>query len=77
MKIDWIKAMTCKHENITDYCVRACGICGGSEYHCKDCGVFFTDCKCGSNSGMSGWPAKKWKAHNEGKINFKKCENDI
>lgn len=65
--MNWIKVEKCNHENITDYTVwESCGTeyCSGShEYHCQDCGIYFTDnCPCGdSGISLSGWPVRKWK----------------
>ena len=65
----WDKVRDCKHENTYDcyhdsvYC--STPYCSASEYHCKDCGVFITECGCGSSSGMSGWSSRRvdnyWK----------------
>ena len=53
IKFNAKKAKTCKHENITNYGRwGACGTeyCGGwHEYHCRDCGAYFTSCSCMSN----------------------------
>ena len=61
----WDKVMKCKHENLSpDYCEYIpCGTpyCSGCEEHCLDCGVYISNCGCGSNYGMSGWPEKRWK----------------
>ena len=61
----WDKVMKCKHENLSsNYCEPIyCGTpyCEGSEVHCLDCGVYICECGCGVNSGMSGWPMKRWK----------------
>lgn len=64
----WDKAEKCKHKNVyPDYAVTCCEtlFCGGAEYHCKDCGVYFTTCRCGCNVGMSGWPRSRWRKHYE------------
>ena len=60
----WDRVEACKHENLTDYCdSRGCGTpyCDSSTVvHCRDCGVYIEDCRCGTNNGMSGWPAARW-----------------
>ena len=56
----WEKAEKCKHENLFEnYDVGiSCWtpMCSATEYHCRDCGVYFTECACHSSDGMSGWP---------------------
>lgn len=55
----WRKASRCKHKHITGYvasgsCENEPNACGGwSEIHCRDCGVFVTDCYCKYNAGIS------------------------
>lgn len=62
--MNWDKAAKCEHKNLYEnYAEMACNICGGYEYHCRDCGIYFTDCRCGDNRGMSGWPLKRWKTY--------------
>jgi hypothetical protein len=60
----WDKVSQCKHENLSpNYCepIRcSTPYCSGSEYHCKDCGVYISECGCRSNDGMSGWPQKRY-----------------
>ena len=63
----WKRVSKCKHERLADdYCVhvgcsmREEGCSGGSEAHCLDCGVYICEDPCGENSGMSGWPHKRW-----------------
>jgi hypothetical protein len=60
----WDKVEKCKHENISpDYLGGvSCDTpyCRGKETHCLDCGVFISDCGCGSNDGMSGWSWLRW-----------------
>lgn len=54
----------CKHENLyPDY--NAGGACANEycewwEDHCRDCGRFVVRCKCGFESGESGWPRSRW-----------------
>ena len=60
------KAHNCKHENVSPdyYAVIRCSTpyChGGGEYHCLDCGAYVSECPCGANDGISGWPAKRWE----------------
>lgn len=67
--LDWNKASKCKHENTyPNYAVSfACPTpyCGGTEYHCRDCGVYLASCGCGYNNGMSGWSHKRWLNFNK------------
>ena len=60
----WDKVLKCKHENLSpSYCEHiSCGTpyCGGSEYHCLDCGIYISECGCGYNNGMSGWSNRRW-----------------
>ena len=60
----WEKVHSCKHEHLDTNYHRyiPCGTpyCGGSESHCLDCGVYITECYCGFNNGMSGWPLSRW-----------------
>lgn len=60
----WEKVKKCKHKNLSsNYCeIIPCGTpcCSGYETHCLDCGVYITQCSCGYNNGMSGWPEKRW-----------------
>jgi hypothetical protein len=61
----WEKVHNCEHKNMNpDYCGNVhCGSpwCVGREQHCLDCNVYITECWCGSNNGMSGWPEKRWR----------------
>ncbi len=60
-EIFWNKVRQCKHENLySDYAEPLPCLCGGYEYHRKDCEVYFTDCSCGEQYGFSGWPGKRW-----------------
>ena len=69
----WDKVAECKHENMyPDYYEDvSCGTpyCGGWESHCKDCGVFIADCKCGFVRGLSGWPMAGWRRFRRKKEN--------
>lgn len=61
----WKRAVKCKHENLFGYavgiaCWGAVG-CSATEYHCRDCGVYFMECACRSSEGMSGWPWQRSK----------------
>jgi len=54
--MDWDKVEKCKHKNVHENYLASLGCaCGGCEYHCKDCGVFFSVCDCGEASGVSGY----------------------
>jgi len=61
----WDKVLKCKHENLDpnyyEYIGCPTPYCSGSEVHCLDCGVFISECGCGYNNGMSGWPHKRWQ----------------
>lgn len=64
----WDKAEKCKHENISDsYCQNSSCMtpyCGGAyEWHCLDCGVYFSECDCHSSDGVSGWSSRRWKKY--------------
>jgi len=61
--MDWEKVELCKHANTTDYVAMLSCECGSFEYHCRDCGVYFNDCRCGEQVGMSGWPITRWRKH--------------
>lgn len=60
----WQRVRECDHESISPdyaphvYCPTP--YCSGTERHCLDCGVYLTECKCGWNNGMSGWPWRRW-----------------
>jgi len=59
----WDKVLKCKHENLNPnyyediYCPTP--YCSGYETHCLDCGVYISECGCGYNNGMSGWPYRR------------------
>ena len=63
MKLDWGKTSTCKHENkYGDYLMMgSCGTpyCSWEEFHCRDCGAYVSECGCGCENGMSGWPRSR------------------
>jgi len=53
----------CRHANTyPDYAVPLGCMCGAMEYHCRDCGRYFTDCRCGEEAGESGWSYARAKA---------------
>lgn len=60
----WDRVEACEHKNFNpNYFEHVdCGTpyCSGDESHCLDCKVFITECKCGAQSGMSGWSNKKY-----------------
>lgn len=67
------KAIKCKHGNVyPDYEAHlpcATPECSRIEYHCKDCGAYFSKCGCGCwNDTVSGWPAARWRNYMKGKI---------
>ena len=59
----WDKVEKCDHKNLEPnyYKNVPCGTpyCYGRETHCLDCGVYITECGCGFNNGMSGWPDRR------------------
>jgi len=61
----WKKVYKCKHKNISPnyYEIIYCSTpyCSGYELHCLGCGVYISECFCGYNNGMSGWPQKRWQ----------------
>jgi hypothetical protein len=71
----WDKIDKCKHKNLNPdyiegiYCHTP--YCGGDEVHCDDCGVFISQCGCGSNNGMSGWSENRWQAQRRKKYDSK------
>ena len=61
--MNWDKIHKCKHK-WTDYLDNgSCGTphCYWTESHCRKCGIYVTECGCGSMNGMSGEPYKKEK----------------
>lgn len=64
-KIDkfWDKVLKCKHENLNPNYLQfipcSTPYCSGNEVHCMDCGVYISECGCGYNNGMSGWPYQR------------------
>lgn len=60
----WNKVSKCEHKNISPnyYPLIRCGTpyCNAEEIHCLDCGVYISDCQCGSNIGLSGWSHRRW-----------------
>lgn len=65
MSVFWDEVLECDHKNLyPDYfvghtCTGAVG-CRVYESHCKDCGVYISECACMTESGMSGWPWYRW-----------------
>ncbi len=60
----WDLVKKCDHKNRTDYYEDVgCSTpyCSGNESHCRDCGIYITECGCGSESGMSGWSHRRNK----------------
>ena len=63
----WDKVNKCRHEATANYAVhvrclhKELGCAGGIEWQCKHCGIYITDDPCGDMTGMSGWPASRWK----------------
>ena len=69
--MDWEKVSKCKHKNLYNYghwSLCSTLYCGSEfEYHCRDCNVFFNECDCGVENGMSGWSYRRWKAFDKKK----------
>ena len=67
----WDKVIKCKHKNLSpNYCVPiycTTPYCDGDEWHCLNCGVYISECRCLSNSGMSGWSYKRWRSYQKKK----------
>jgi len=60
--MDWNRVASCKHENTyPDYGIPLHCPCHSYEFHCKDCGAYFTNCRCGVEVGESGWPVMRWR----------------
>ena len=62
----WKRAEKCLHPEAflsPNYCQSLHCACDGSEVHCLQCGAYVSRCRCGEMAGMSGWPAKRWLAH--------------
>jgi hypothetical protein len=61
----WDKVSKCKHKNLDasyyEYVPCWTPYCSGWESRCLDCGVYITECGCGFNNGMSGWPDRRWQ----------------
>jgi len=72
----WARVEICKHKHTTGY--YSTGMCdtpycgGWIECHCRDCGVYFTECRCGCSDGLSGWSYKRRISYN---IKYKKKVN--
>ncbi len=57
--MDWVKINKCKHKNTySNYSASLSCECKATEYRCKDCGIYFNDCRCGEVVGVSGWSQK-------------------
>ena len=66
----WDGVLDCSHDNLSDYSkMITCWTpyCSGNEYHCLDCGAYISECRCGCESGMSGWPEKRWNTYHSRK----------
>lgn len=61
----WDRVANCPHKHLSNHYGPSihCDTydCSGMEFHCLDCGVYISECQCGSNNGMSGWSQKRWK----------------
>jgi hypothetical protein len=59
----WAKVRHCEHKNISpsynELISCPTPYCYGSEYRCLDCKVYISECLCGYNTGMSGWPLSR------------------
>ncbi|MCK9371422.1 hypothetical protein M0R04_16020 [Candidatus Dojkabacteria bacterium] len=55
----WVKVEQCNHENLSPFYLSGgrCDTpyCTVYEYHCLDCGVYISECGCGTNCGLDGW----------------------
>lgn len=49
----WKRVEKCLHKNTSEYSASLGCSCRAYEYHCLDCGIYFNDCRCGEESGMS------------------------
>jgi len=64
----WKRVDACTHE-VTDSspnysALVYCDVCSNAnEWHCLKCGAYVTECRCGDQSGISGWSHKRWAAH--------------
>lgn len=72
----WNKVLKCKHKHINPnyYEFVSCSTpyCNGSEVHCLDCNVYISECSCGCNNGMNGWPYRRHVAQKRKKFKGKK-----
>ena len=59
----WDKVENCAHDSYPHYGVVLGCECGAYEYHCCKCGVYYTDCRCGEQYGLSGWSYKRWRSY--------------
>jgi len=62
----WDKVMKCEHKRLSPNYLESygCGTpyCSAWETHCLDCGVYITECGCGSWNGLSGWPERRHRS---------------
>jgi hypothetical protein len=66
----WDKISKCDHEPTNNYLESiSCqtDYCNGSEWRCKHCGVYISECGCGYNNRMSGWSKKRWNTYYKNK----------
>jgi len=66
----WDKVLKCKHEPTNNYLADfTCETpyCEATEYHCKKCGAYITECGCGFNNGISGWSHSRCITENKKK----------
>lgn len=71
----WLKVMACEmtggHRWSPEYSERYSCTCNQShESHCLRCGCYNTEDPCGEQTGISGWPAKRWKNKNAKSFGF-------
>lgn len=65
----WERVDACSHNQLSDdYCEpTGCPMaevgCWNHEVHCLDCGAYIASCGAGCCNGISGWSAKRWRAH--------------
>lgn len=59
----WKKVIKCEHEwdgNYYETYDCATEYCTATEFRCKKCGVYSTECGCGFENGLSGWSYKRY-----------------
>jgi hypothetical protein len=65
----WETVASCEHEHIYERYFADLGTCSTPgcgkiiEVHCRDCGIYLTECKCGKNDEFNGWSYKRRKNH--------------